>query len=68
VKVTVEVAVTEGFAFEVAVSVYVPAVVVVSAMVQGSFTTHGLVPTNFPPEVVHVTVLSFTPFTMAVTV
>jgi hypothetical protein len=68
VNVTVEVAVTEWFAFDVAVRVYVPAVVVVSAIVQGSFTTQGLVPTTVPPEAVQVTVLLFTPVTIAVTV
>jgi hypothetical protein len=46
----------------------VPGVVVVNATVQGSFTTQGFVPTMVPPSDVQVTVLSFTPVTIAVTV
>jgi hypothetical protein len=63
VKVIVAEAVTEPLALLVAVSVSVSAVVSWSAMVQGSFTTHGFVPTNVPPDVLHVTVLLLTPVT-----
>jgi hypothetical protein len=38
------------------------------ATVHGSLTTQGLVPMMVPPSVVHVTVLSLTPVTTAVTV
>jgi hypothetical protein len=68
VKVSVEVATTDPLALLVAVRVSVPAVVSWTAIVQGSLTMHGFVPTSVPPEVLHVTVLSFTPVTIAVTV
>jgi hypothetical protein len=64
----VDVAVTEWFALLVAVKWYVPVLVVYSATVHGSFTTHGLVPTIVPPSEDQVTVLSPAPVTTAVTV
>jgi hypothetical protein len=68
--VTVLVPVTDPVAFEVAVTVYVPGVVVYSEIVQGAATAevHGLVPTKLPPEVVQVTVLLLTPVTTALIV
>jgi hypothetical protein len=68
--VMVMIAVADMFlsAFDVAVRWYVPGVVEWRAMVQGSFTTQGLVPTIAPPSAVQVTVLSFFPVMIAVTV
>jgi hypothetical protein len=68
VNVIVLLATTEWFALLVAVKWYVPVLVVYSATVQGSFATHGFVPMMLPPSEDHVTVLSFTPLTIAVTV
>ena len=68
VNVIVLIDFTALLALLVAVKWYVPAVVLYSATVQGSFTTHGLVPTMVPPSALHLTVLSLTPDTTAVTV
>ena len=67
-NVIVDVAMTEWFALLDAVRWYVPVFVVYNATVHGSFAVHGLVPTMVPPSEDQVTVLSFTPVTMAVTV
>jgi hypothetical protein len=68
VNVSVDVATTDPFALLVAVRVTVSTDVSYTAIVQGSFTTHGFVPTSTPPDVLHVTVLLFTPVIIAVTV